>query len=141
MSKDLYISFILDELKAGNVERGKVMATFGKKWQVGDRTFDRYWKNAQIQFNEWLILQDKAKDEVRVNENLNAVKQGVIDKNKALAILSKIAEEETKLSATGIVSAKTEQINAVKAISEIEGWNAPSKVQNQIVSENKIIIE
>ena len=44
---DTYIQFILDELKSGNVERGKVLAKVGKKWQMPARTFDRYWKKAQ----------------------------------------------------------------------------------------------
>ena len=43
---ETYISFIIDQLKTGNVERGKVLATFGKKWQTGTRSFDRYWKEA-----------------------------------------------------------------------------------------------
>lgn len=53
MGKDsVYIDFIITELKVGNIERNKVLSKFVKKWQVSDRTFDRYWKKANEAFKE-----------------------------------------------------------------------------------------
>ena len=47
-NKQIIIDAIIKEINFGK-ERGKVLATVGKKWQLSIRTFDRYWKEAQKQ--------------------------------------------------------------------------------------------
>ena len=72
--EDVYIKFILDELDNKNVDRAVVLAKFVKKWQVSDRTFDRYWKTANERHTEALralelerqgLLSESLKDEIQ----------------------------------------------------------------------------
>lgn len=84
---ETYIQFILDLINGGIVERGKVMAKVGKKWQLPPRTFDRYWKKAQEQhaINQQAINELKAKE--YTTQQLEAVKSQIKSKNERLAIL------------------------------------------------------
>lgn len=90
---DTYIQFIIDQLKSGNVERGKVMAKFGKKWQIGIRTFDRVWKRAQeIHLdNQQAINELKAKEYTK--SELSSVKSQIKSKNERLLILQTEIEQ------------------------------------------------
>ena len=80
-----YISFIIEQLQKGNVERGKVLSIFGKKWQTSDRTFDRAWKKAQQLHKEAQILIQKEKSdlykesEIELQNRLNLSKNILIE--------------------------------------------------------------
>ena len=91
---DTYIEFIIDQLNTGNVERGKVLAKFVKKWQVSDRTFDRMWKTANEQHK---IEQDKIKaiKQAKYSENENnALKGLILTKNEKREYLRKVIHGE-----------------------------------------------
>lgn len=85
--KEAYITGILKELRSGNAERGKVLAKLGKKWQMGDRTFDRYWKIANeryiIEANEVNI----AAKSILVSKNVESTLNGLKTKSERVAIL------------------------------------------------------
>ena len=93
---ETYISFIIDQLKTGNVERGKVLATFGKKWQTGTRSFDRYWKEANERHLEAQNKLQKEKDSIYIDAEKEALKRNILQKHEALEILSKIAKGTAK---------------------------------------------
>jgi len=44
--QETYISFIVDELRKGNINRENILSNFVEKWQTSSRTFDRHWKTA-----------------------------------------------------------------------------------------------
>ena len=97
MSKtETYISFIIDQLKSGNVERGKVLANFGKKWQTGTRSFDRYWKEANERYLEAQNKLQKEKESIYIDAEKEALKRNILQKHEALEILSKIAKGTAK---------------------------------------------
>ncbi len=96
---DTYIQYIVEQLMAGNVERGKVLAKIGKKWQIPPRTFDRYWKKAQeLHFINQQAINELKEKEYTANE-LNAVKTQIKTKNERLLILqNSINEIQDKLA-------------------------------------------
>lgn len=128
MKEDI-ITDMLIELERG-VKRAECLAIIGKKWQISDRTFDRYWKKAQEQHK------DRQKDTQRVIADtsttaaVDRLKSAILTKEEALTLLTGIANEATKLTPTGIASAKSEQISAIKTIAELEGWNEAVKVED-----------
>lgn len=130
MSKqETYISFIIDQLQSGNVERGKVLATFGKKWQTGVRSFDRYWKEANERHIEAQNKLQQVKDNIYIEAEKEAIKRNILQKHEALEILSKIAKGVAKkVNEQIIIPTSTEQRGAIETMAKIEGWYAPTKI-------------
>jgi hypothetical protein len=129
MSKtETYISFIIDQLKTGNVERGKVLAIFGKKWQTGTRSFDRYWKEANERHLEAQNKLQKEKDIIYIDAEKEAIKRNILQKHEALEILSKIAKGTAKkVQEQIVIPSSSEQRAAIETMAKIEGWFAPTK--------------
>ena len=86
-NKQIYIDFILDCFIKGLVERGEVMATFGKEWQKPTRTFDRYYKTAKEQFRTYQDSINNAKLDQSIKSEKQAVKNGLKTKFDRLMIL------------------------------------------------------
>lgn len=139
-NKENIITDILIELEKG-IGRGACLAIIGKKWQTSDRTFDRHWKTANIKHKEAQINIQKTIETVTTAATVERLNLAILDKNKALEILTKIANEETKITPTGKASAKSEQISAIKTIAEMEGWTAPTKSESKTTSVIKVIRE
>ncbi len=55
-----------------------------------------------------------------------------------LEVLTKIATDPIKETPTGIASAKTEQISAIKAIADLLGWEAPKKSEIEVTDKTPI---
>lgn len=139
-NKENIITDILIELEKG-IGRAACLAIIGKKWQTKERTFDRYWKTANIKHKESQQNIQKTIETVTTAATVQRLNSAILDKNKALEILTKIANEETKLTPTGKASAKSEQISAIKTIAEMEGWTAPTKSESKTTSVIKVIRE
>jgi hypothetical protein len=120
-NKQAYIDFILSELNKGNVERNVVMANFGKKWQLGNRTFDRYWEVANEAHREQFEAINSAKLEQRIESEKEAVKRDIISKHDALEVLSKIV--------MGDLNANNDKRQSIETMAKIEGWFAPKEIE------------
>ena len=137
MSKqETYISFIIDQLQSGNVERGKVLAIFGKRWQTGVRSFDRYWKEANERHIEAQNKLQKVKDDIYIEAEKEALKRNILQKHEALEILSKIAKGTAKkVNEQIIIPTSAEQRGAIETMAKIEGWFAAVKQETQMTVE------
>lgn len=127
-SKQHIIDEFVKRIAIGN-ERGKVLATDGKKWQLSQRTFDRYWKIANEQHAE---AQQKIKEELAKNntlKELEAQKQALMtstEKKELLVRRIKHIEATIDKGTTldfvktnkGIINMKTERnLNALEIAS------------------------
>jgi len=85
-NKQHIIDNLIKQIGAGN-ERGKVLATDGKKWQLSQRTFDRYWKIANQQHAEAhsKIKEELAKDNTL--KELEAQKQALMTSTEKKELL------------------------------------------------------
>lgn len=134
-NKENIITEILIELEKGTSYKDcfKVILS---KFKLSEPTFVTYWKNA----NERHLINQQATQKVlaeqSTKEDLERLKMGILDKTEALKILTEIAKEPLKEGSMGMVSAKTEQISAIKTISELQGWNSPTKTENTTVNLN-----
>ena len=90
---ELYIAYIVDELRKGNGERGKVLAKFVKKWQTSARTFDRAWQKAQIQYQILSSAIEQKKDEATTQAALIDVSNGLKSKSERLMNLQRQADD------------------------------------------------
>lgn len=123
-NKESIITEILIELEHG-IKRGECLAKIGKKWQTKERTFDRLWKEANQRHKNAQANTQTAIATISTAATIERFNSAILKKEEALQILTQIASEATKLGAFGPVSAKGEQISAIKTIADLEGWNEP----------------
>ena len=98
--------------------------SFGKKWQTGTRSFDRYWKEANERHLEAQNKLQKEKDSIYIDAEKEALKRNILQKHEALEILSKIAKGTAKkVNEQIIIPTSAEQRGAIETMAKIEGVN------------------
>lgn len=142
-NKQIIIDAIITGIKTGK-DRSILLATIGKKWQLSQRTFDRYWKTANQQHIE---RQDLIKKELLSTDTAAAIdarKKAIMTADERKELLSKIAKGEMTELIPDLDPAKPAvevplQIDAmvrIKAIAELnkmDGDYAPVK-SNVVIS-------
>lgn len=143
MSKEAYISFIVEQMQTGVVERGEVLAIFGKRWQVGLRTFDRYWKIAQERFKEAQQVINNKKQEQYTESEIKRNYDVILSREKSLEMLSNVAKlvynkliKDEKKQSSDILALNT----TVERISKLEGWDKPTQINTSIQSQELVIV-
>lgn len=134
-NKENIITEILIELERGTTYKD-CFEVILSKFKLSEPTFVTYWKIA----NERHLINQQATQKILAEQStvndLERLKIGILDKTEALKILTEIAKDPLKESAMGMVSAKTEQISAIKTIADLQGWNSPTKSENTTVNLN-----
>lgn len=103
-------------------------------------TFASYWKKANERYLASQQDIQRTLAEQSKQAEVDRLKKAILNKDDALEILTAIANEQLKIGAAGEVSAKTEQISAIKTIAELQGWNAPTEINTQIEVVKKLRI-
>ncbi len=134
-NKENIITEILIELEKGTsfTDCFKLIQT---KSNLVRSTFSEYWKIANKRHLEVQQATQKVIAEQSTVNDIERLKIGILDKTEALKILTEIAKEPLKEGSMGMVSAKTEQISAIKTIADLQGWNSPTKTENTTVNLN-----
>ena len=134
-NKENIITEILIELEKGTTYKD-CFEVILSKFKLSEPTFVTYWKNA----NERHLINQQATQKIlaeqSTKEDLERLKMGILDKTEALKILTEIAKEPLKEGSMGMVSAKTEQISAIKTIADLQGWNSSIKTENTTINLN-----
>lgn len=127
-----------------NIKRSDVIKHFGVKWSKSESTIDKQVIKADKYNKERINKQEKIKDEVLVEATKDAAKRGILNRNEALEILSKIAKgsarevpskskiiDNEKKTVEWVLQypSDSERTNAIKTFAAIEGWNAPSQTE------------
>lgn len=136
-SKQVIIDAIIKEIEQGKTYT-KVMAVNGRKWQMPERTFNRYWKTANEQH---IVKQQEIKKELAEVDKQAAIearKKAVMSKQERLETLTKIAKGELKVKRPFIIGGRImeypsepdamERKAAIAEMNKMEGDYAPSKV-------------
>jgi hypothetical protein len=135
-NKQIIIDAIIKEIENGK-ERGKVLATLGKKWQLSQRTFDRYWKTAGEQHTvKQQAIKNAIANDTTIKE-LEAKKQAIMTAIERKEKLTKIANGEQtpvqqmlgngKISKGFILPTLADQMKAIAELNKMEGDYAPTK--------------
>ncbi len=126
-----YLNFIKKCLRSGLVDRKSVSSKFVKKWQVSERTFDRYWKIANIQYVEEAKEAEARQKAIDYQNEEEAARRDIITKFEMQEIATKIArsdQEETK-----------DRLKALEFLARVEGLFAPTKIASTDTDGNSII--
>lgn len=121
--------WILEELKKSPLlSYGEMWGKYEVKWGKGKTTFDKDWKQAQKQLQEW---QNSINAEVAkqvVNAEVEARKKDLFAKMDALKILADIARGKgMRIDGEKFIPSYRERISAIAQLSKMEGWDAPVK--------------
>ena len=118
-NKENIITEILNELERG-INYSDCNALICEKMRIASRTFDNYWKEANIRHKERQEAIQKEIAEQSKEATKERLKTAILSKEQSLQLLSNLAMTAEKDS---------DKINAVKTISDMEGWKAPTKIE------------
>lgn len=140
MSKqETYISFIIDQLQSGNVSYKDVMSLFVSKWQLSERQFVRYWNIANKRHIEAQNKLQKEKDDIYIEAEKEALKNGLKSKLQRQLELQAMLEPDYMTSEiVGIANGvpvwadrpltPMEKKHIHAELSKMDGSYAPAKV-------------
>lgn len=138
-NKQTYIDFIVNELNKGNVQYKDVCSVFCSKFQLSERTFNSYWKNANVAFSEQREAINKKKLEESITQEKEAVKSLVLDKYARMKIAEGIAlGKARRIEGQIVMPSDAERLKALDYLSKIEGDYAPTKTANTDSSGNDV---
>lgn len=138
--------WILEELKKSPLlSYGEMWGKYEVKWGKGKTTFDKDWKQAQKQLQEW---QNSINAEIAkqvVSAEIEVRKKDLLAKFDALKILADIAKGKGReIDGEKFFPSYRERISAITQLAKMEGWDAPIKQEvngDFSISEVKIVWE
>ena len=76
-----YVTFIVDELKKGNVKYKDVFKVFLSEFKSSEPTFAKYWKMANVEFSKVNSEAEEKKHEAFIKDEVNQVAKGLKPKH------------------------------------------------------------
>jgi len=124
-------------------KREDVLANFGKKWQKGNRTIDRYYANAKEYNQNRLTKQEQAKSEVMITQAKETAKQSILSRYECLEILSNIAKGSARKVANEslLIPNDSDRTRAIQQLAKMEGWDAPVQVNSNTTLNLEILTD
>ena len=135
--KQILIDAIIKGIEQGN-DRGKLLATIAKKWQISNRTFDRHWKTAQEQH---IDRQQALKERLTKVDEAAAIesrKKAIMTSDQRKELLTKIANGELKIKKPFVIAGKimeypaepdaSDRLKAIAELNKMDGDYAPTKI-------------
>lgn len=136
-NKQIIIDAIVKEVEKGKAY-SKVLAVNVRKWQLSERTFNRYWKIANEQHKEAQQSIKEAKAALDIQNALEDRKGEIANATERKVILTKIARGQIPLRKHVVVDKFIEYIDvvpdymdrkaAIAELNKMEGDYAPTKI-------------
>ena len=133
-----YISFIVDQLRSGNVEYVKVSSQFCTRFHKTQRTFASYWKQANEAYRIEAQEREKLKLDSYTTEAVESLKSNILSSLERQAILSRMAQgehetEQVIATKDGFKKVKVKPSHsdiraAIAELNKMDGSYAPTKV-------------
>jgi hypothetical protein len=140
-NKETYTDFIISELNKGNVQYKDVCSVFCGKFRLSERSFDKYWKQANTIHSEQRETINNAKLNTTIELEKEAVKDANFYRNKILAKMEEIMEQKAKrVEGQVIMPTYSDVIRAGERIAKIMGVDAPTKSENTNINFEQPII-
>lgn len=136
--KETYISFILDELKKGNVEYKNVFKVFLSKFKCTEPTFVTYWKLANETFKSAQEEINEQNTKEYTQSELERLKSNILDRDKIVEMQSNLV----KLAYNKMVKIKEPTPSDLQAYnqtverySKLLGLDAPKQIEQKNLHE------
>ena len=144
VTKQKIIDEIIIEIESGS-SYTETLAVNGSKWQLAQRTFDRYWSEANEQYK---VIQDKRRDiteSITTQAHIEVVETAIMSRKEKLKILEEIATGvasfEKILVIQGVVQREfispdaTDRMKAIEIHNKMQGDNAPDETKLTVVEQ------
>ena len=133
-NKENIINDILIELEKG-ITFSDCLALNGTKWQLSQRTFARYWKDANEAYKEVLNKRQKELADISTEVEKERLKMAILTKHERMKIASNIAQGKArKVNDQIIIPTDGDRIRALDYLAKIEGDYAPNKTDIKVSS-------
>lgn len=146
-NKIVIIDFIVSCVEKGE-QRGTILSKVVKKWQISDRTFDRFLKTASEQHQETQSAIKKAKEAIDIQNCVSQRSKQIADVTERKEILTKIIRGQIPLTKPMIVKGRIRHIKtvpdwadrkaAIAELNKMDGSYAPDKVANTDTEGNDV---
>jgi len=136
--KQIIIDAIIKGIELGK-DRGNMLATVGKKWQLSQRTFDRHWKVANQQHT---AKQQAIKEKLAAIDTQAAIearKKAIMTADERKELLTSIANGTLKIKKPFVIGGKimeypaepdhTDRKNAIAELNKMGGDYSPTKLE------------
>ena len=118
----------------------EIITEFCGRLRKSYRSVEGYLKKAREYNLSRIQKQEAAKDLILLSDAEDAIKQGIMSRNKALKTLSNIAEgEHRKVGGEIIIPTDSDRIKAIAQLSKMSGWDAPTKITETDVAGNNVV--
>jgi hypothetical protein len=124
--QETYIEFIKEEFKKGNVKHKNVVSIFCNTFCCTDRTFDKYWKLANISFGKYQSeLIENVRESIENKLKSNAKEAYANSCIALLKIINKecLVEEKCYDISIGKVVVFEREYNPIEVIEAIKEYN------------------
>jgi hypothetical protein len=114
-------------------ERTKIVRFFGKKWQKGRRTIDRYYQIAKNGAKKQILETEKIRESV-IKKTTQEAYNDVLARADALKILTEIAKGNARqIGNELLVTTDSERIRAISTLAKCLGWEFKDEVLKQYI--------
>jgi thiamine biosynthesis lipoprotein ApbE len=144
LSKNKGIELIIEELKKGTAKVA-IMATFGKNWQTPKDTFNKWYLIALNEYTKDREAIEKEKAEVYKQTELNRQKGVIIEREKALEMVSNVVKITFNQIAKQKDNPNEKIIGAfnmtMDRLSKMQGFDDAPKKEPETNENDTIVIE
>ena len=124
------VSAIAKELASGK-ERAEILRKYAKKWQIAERSIDRYIENAKKEADSLRKLAEQTANDTLIAETKDAVKQGLKSKlDRVMFYQNEIEKMESQLR--GEVEFTFMQGSSIKKSHTNDVFMLPVQIQNEL---------
>jgi len=141
--QEAYISFIEDQLKAGNMSFNSVYKAILSKFKLSEPTFSKYWKIANERHSKAILAINEAKTEEYIATEKETINGIIKTKHERLLFLQSLLDtcviELQRIEKPDLKIQAAAKIKDIQAeISKIEGDYAASKVESEVSVKDKV---
>jgi len=117
-NKQIYIDFIVDQLKLGKTGFNDVFKEFLRKFKVSEPTFAKYWKLANEQHYEAMQKIKDVKEAITIEQTKKDAERLYLDRAQRMEIAVKIAME---------AKFDSDKLKALDYLAKMDGDYKPAK--------------
>ena len=106
-------------------KRKDILAIFGKKWQIPNRTLDRIWKEAKEYNKTRTQALEKVKDDVLVSKTKETIEKGIDYREECFAAVYRVLRGVARKAEDDLlIPTDSDILRAASWFADIYGWRA-----------------
>lgn len=135
-NKEKIVQDILIELEKG-ASYNQTSTVICSKFRFSDRTFAKYWNDANEAYKDTLNKRQKELDALSTDLEKERIKSAILTKFERMEIASTIAKGTPRFSSEQIlIPSDSERMKAIDYLSKIDGDYSATKIESEVKIKN-----